>query len=496
MLLTGVALGVAFLAKELQAFLVIPGFALVYLVAAPGGWWRRVRQGVVMAGAMALSAGWWIAIATLTPAADRPYIGGSQNNSFWNVLFGYNGLGRLSGNETGSVGAGGNGQIGRWGATGWTRMFNSQFGGEASWLLPTALALLAIGLVVTIRRSRTDRTRAALIIWGGWLLVTGIAFSLGQGIIHEYYAVALAPAIGALVGIGSVTLWRARAAWWARIAMLATWVLTVWWVRELLARSPNWHQHLRDGVVVGAVVVGVALLVPPTRRWVAGLTAGGALLVALAAPAAASVTTARTPHQGPLPTSGPAVANRGFGGRPGGFGPTGNGLPQLPAAGGFPGGTPPSGGGFLGGAPTGGVSPVAVSLAVASPVAASPVGAPRAVVGASSDRRPPARKLTTLLAARPIRWIPMGRRDDRRHQRCRHAARVGSAHHGDRWVQRLRPHADPRRVPALRRERRGALFHRHQLRRSRRRPEWHREHDFGVGAVTLRLAYRRWCHHL
>ena len=145
-----------------------------------------------MAVSMVVAAGWWIAIVVLVPAANRPYIGGSQNNSFWNVLFGYNGFGRLTGNETGSVGAGPGGP-GAWGATGWSRMFNSQFGFEASWLLPAALLLLVVGLAVTLTRGRADRTRAALVIWGGWLITTAVAFSFGKGIIHEYYAVALAP---------------------------------------------------------------------------------------------------------------------------------------------------------------------------------------------------------------------------------------------------------------------------------------------------------------
>src|SRR4051812_11314002 len=142
--------------------------------------------------AMVVAAGWFAAILVLTPASSRPYIGGSQNNSFWNVLFGYNGFGRLTGNETGSVGGGPQGTTGRWGATGLTRMFNPSFGDGASWLLPAALFLLVVGLVITVRAARTDHTRAALVVWGGWLLVTALAFSLGEGIIHEYYTVALA----------------------------------------------------------------------------------------------------------------------------------------------------------------------------------------------------------------------------------------------------------------------------------------------------------------
>ena len=78
---------------------------------------------------MTAAAGWWLAAVELIPAADRPYVGGSQNNSILELTLGYNGLGRLNGDETGSVG-GGNG----WGTPGLFRLFNSEFGGQIAWL--------------------------------------------------------------------------------------------------------------------------------------------------------------------------------------------------------------------------------------------------------------------------------------------------------------------------------------------------------------------------
>ena len=199
--------------RMLQAFVVLPVFALVYLIAAPpklGA--AAVAHVIAWRSPRSLAGGWWVAIVQLWPAASRPYIGGSQNNSFWNVLFGYNGFGRLTGNESGSVGGGGAaGTAGQWGPTGWTRMFNTAFGGQ--------IVVADPGRADPVRRRagadrtarpRTDRTRAALLLWGGWLVVTGVAFSLGQGIIHQYYTVALAPAIGAVIGIGATLLWSHR----------------------------------------------------------------------------------------------------------------------------------------------------------------------------------------------------------------------------------------------------------------------------------------------
>ena len=121
----------------MQAFLIIPVMAVVYLLAAPTGWWRRVWQTVVMGLSVVVAGGWWVAIVALTPASDRPYVGGSQDNSILNLIFGYNGFGRLSGNESGSVGGGRRSAGPPCGARpGSTRLFNAEFGNMMSWLLP------------------------------------------------------------------------------------------------------------------------------------------------------------------------------------------------------------------------------------------------------------------------------------------------------------------------------------------------------------------------
>jgi 4-amino-4-deoxy-L-arabinose transferase-like glycosyltransferase len=344
--------GLGFLTKMLQAALVLPGFGLVYLIAAPTGFWRRIRQLAVACVVFVASFGWWVATVELVPASWRPYVGGSQDNSILNLIFGYNGFGRLTGEESGSVG-GGTGTTGRWGVTGWLRMFDTSFGGQASWLLPAALGLLAVGLLVTWRAERTDRTRAALILWGSWLLVTGITFSLGEGIIHEYYTVALAPAMGALVGIGGVTLWRRRSNRFARIGLAGAIALTAWWTVHLLQRTPDWHAWLQPLVVIAAIigVVGV-LAADQIGRSLRATVLAAAIVAGLAAPTVASIVTASLPHAGALPTAAPAVG--------GGFAP-GRGLPGRGGNGGFPrAGTAPTGpttstrGAFPGGNRTGG----------------------------------------------------------------------------------------------------------------------------------------------
>jgi len=323
----GALLGFAFLAKMLQAFLVLPGFAAAYLWAGPPRLGRRLRQLVLMGAAIIAGAGWWVLAAELTPAADRPYFGGSTDNNILQLAIGYNGLGRLDGNETGSVGGGGRGQgSGFGGTTGLLRLFHSEFGGQITWLLPAALIALAALLWVSRRAARTDKTRAAALLWGGWVVVTGLVFSYMNGIIHPYYMVALAPGIAALVGIGAMAWWETRLGVAGRAVAGAAVVATAAWAYVLLDRTPDWLPWLR-WVVVLAGVAGAGLLI--AGPYLAGLARsrrgrlalvtvplGLALVAGLAGPAAYALDTVSTAYTGAIPSAGPQTA--GFGGGPGG----------------------------------------------------------------------------------------------------------------------------------------------------------------------------------
>jgi 4-amino-4-deoxy-L-arabinose transferase-like glycosyltransferase len=241
-------------------------------------------------------------------------------------------------------------------------MFGSDMGGQISWLLPAALILLGAGLWVTLRASRTDRTRAALILWGGWLLLTAATFSFAAGIIHPYYTVALAPAIAALVGIGSVMLWERRNHLWVRIVLGATLVATGVWGFILLDRTPSWLPGLRFLVLLGCIGLGMMIAAAPRLRGRVALGVGlAALVTASIGPAAYAVDTIVTPHSGAIPAAGPATAGifgGPGGGRPGGVG----GAPGALGTGGrpaFAGGTAPNstGGRFPGGASSAGQAP-------------------------------------------------------------------------------------------------------------------------------------------
>ncbi|MEV7879840.1 glycosyltransferase family 39 protein [Streptomyces microflavus] len=331
LLWAGAAVGFAFLTKTLQAFLILPPLAVLYAVCAPVPVRKRLGQLALSALTMVVAGGWWVAIVELMPASSRPYVGGSQNNSFLELTFGYNGLGRLNGEETGSVGGGGGGGGrggGGWGETGIGRMFNSEVGGQIAWLLPAALILLVAGLWLTRKAGRTDSARAAFLAWGGALVMTAAVFSFMAGIFHQYYTVALAPYIAALVAMGVAVLWEERSAWWPRAVLAGTVVVTVVWAYVLLGRTPEYLPWLRWAVPVGGVVAALGLLVVGRfgGRGLALAVVGLSFAASLAAPTAYTLSTLNSGHQGSIVTAGPSGGGGrggpGGGGRggPGGFG--------------------------------------------------------------------------------------------------------------------------------------------------------------------------------
>jgi 4-amino-4-deoxy-L-arabinose transferase-like glycosyltransferase len=254
---------------------------------------------------VAVSAAWPVAVS-LWPADSRPYIGGSEDGSVWNLILGYNGLGRLFGQGGGGGGGGGGfgGDAGLW------RMFNEQVGGQIAWLLPLAAVSLLAGLWLTRRAPRTDRARAAWVLFGVWAAVHVVVFSFQRGIFHPYYTSALAPAIAALAGAGVVAMARAARTSWAGVAALAGSVaLTAWVAVLVLGRTPDFAPSLRVVIPVAAAVavLGAIALRLGARRFAAAAAVAGALALA-SGPAAYSVTTAGRALNGNNVLAGPASA--------------------------------------------------------------------------------------------------------------------------------------------------------------------------------------------
>ncbi|WP_428935615.1 ArnT family glycosyltransferase [Streptomyces sp. ACT015] len=347
---SGVAIGFAFNTKMMQAYVVLPVFLVVYLWAARVPLGRRLRNLAVAAVALVVSSAWWMVAVDLIPASSRPYIGGSTDNTVWDLVIGYNGFGRILGASS-SVGSQGNGaSFG--GSSGLYRMFNEIMGGQISWLIPFAAVALAGGLVLRGRAPRTDPERAALLLWGGWFVLHYLTFALAEGTFHPYYVTAMAPGVAALAGAGGVLLHRAlrerRAVPWAWVLPLAVAGSTGWAVVLLERVSGEGTLYtVAEAVAAVAGTVAVAGLLAGRflgRRRLLGLASLAAVVALLAGPAAYSVAAATTAQaNGTNPTAGPSTGGGmgGGAGRPGGSAGGESPATGTPPSGGAPGGTQP-----------------------------------------------------------------------------------------------------------------------------------------------------------
>ncbi|WP_439661388.1 glycosyltransferase family 39 protein [Lentzea sp. HUAS TT2] len=351
--------GCGFLTKMLQAWIVVPGFALAYLVGTSAPVKRRILDLLAASGVLVVSSFWWVALHAFWPGS-KPYIGGSTDGGAWDLIIGYNGLGRVfggSGNRGGGSmpipsgavptgqgpmefgGPGGGAMFG--GQPGITRMFDASVGGQISWLLPLCLIVLgAVAVAGVLRRRRgvpgVPAERAGWFMWGSWLLVTALVFSLAQGIFHPYYTTMLAPAVAAISAAGIVMFWRART--FVRFLLPLSVVVTAGWAFVVVSRDPSWHGWLRWAVLAIAAVAVVVLLIGLRG---AGLVA--AVVAVLLAPAVWSTATAATASSnGVMPAAGPQQREGGMifrGGQP----PSGNGRPTRPQIGTMPGPGGPGG---------------------------------------------------------------------------------------------------------------------------------------------------------
>lgn len=316
LVMSGICVGLGYLTKQLQVALVLPALTVTYLVAGPPKPAVRFGQLVAGLGAALAAAGWWVLLVELWPPGDRPWIGGTQHNSMLELTLGYNGLGRLSGNEPGSTAAlGSTGRLGPhpWGVPGVGRLFQPNQIGGIGWLLPAALLFLVVLLVRCAHTRRTDAERAQVLAWGGWLLCTAAVFSFMAGIFHPYYTVALAPPVAALVGICTVVCWRHRSQAWARAALTVAVVLTAATAWHALHRLPHYLPWLKWAVLGCGVALAVLLVLPVGRqRDLRPLVVVMAGVLGLAGPAAYSVNTVLRGNTGALPTAGPPVRMRAW----------------------------------------------------------------------------------------------------------------------------------------------------------------------------------------
>ena len=355
---SGVCVGLGFETKMGVALMVVPGIASAYLWVAPRGRLRALRQLGAGAVAMAVVGLAWPVLVMLTPAADRPWISGTSDNSIWSLILSYNGVGRIAGQAGGPAafggggpGAGGGGGGGLFGgSSGVLRLLQSGLGDQAGWLLGFAV-VVGVALVVVSRLRRSDPRTGWLLAIGGSFATTAIVFSFAQGIFHPYYVSFLAPFTAALVGagVGQMLSSRRSARVLAPLALVAA-IVTELAVLGTLGGALSWAKPIVVGIA-GGCAIGLALFVAPRIR---AVLVSVALAALLAAPATWAAETIGHATSGTFPSGGPASASSGVGG--GGLGPgAGAGFrsgPPRGSAGHFGGGG--FGGGGLGGPPAGG----------------------------------------------------------------------------------------------------------------------------------------------
>jgi 4-amino-4-deoxy-L-arabinose transferase-like glycosyltransferase len=336
--LAGVALGFAFLAKMLEGIMVMPSIGLVYLIAAPTTVGKRLLHLVGSLGAFLLSAGWYVVLTLLWPASSRPYIAGSTDNNFMNLVLGYNGFARVLGSNSAGknnfqlnpvIGAaadtpfevnhghhGGFGGLGG-NSQGLTRLFTGEFGFEIGWLLPAALLALALVLVSRGRAPRTDLARAGAIVFGVWMLVDGLVLSYMKTMVHPYYCLSFVPAVCGMLAIGVHEMWGRRDSWFGRGGLAAMIVGTGMWSWWILGRNGDWFPALRWTILAVTVVATVGLVVSlgsTTRRRFAGAALAVGLIGAVLGAAAYSVATIGQSHNGGMAMVGPAQEEGHHGG--------------------------------------------------------------------------------------------------------------------------------------------------------------------------------------
>ena len=336
---SGVAIGLGFETKMGVALMVVPGIAAAYLWVAPRGRLLAIRQLLAGGVSLAIVGLAWPVLVTLTPAADRPWISGTADNSVWSLIFSYNGVGRIAGQSGGPGaigGGGGRGGTAFGGATGVFRLLETGLGDQAGWLLGFAVVAGA-GVLISTRLRRRDPRTGWLIAVGGAFLTTALVFSLAQGIFHPYYVSFLAPFIAALVGAGvGAALRPERGSRIMAALAIAAGAVTELVVLGNLGGALSWAKPV---VIVAAVGAALALAVRLSARVRAALI-GVAMAMLLAAPATWAVETIGHATSSTFPAGGPANAAGGFGGLPGAGGRGGR------FRGGF-GGPPGAGGGFV-----------------------------------------------------------------------------------------------------------------------------------------------------
>jgi 4-amino-4-deoxy-L-arabinose transferase-like glycosyltransferase len=331
---TAVLVGLAFNTKTLAAYLVLPGLALAWIVCAPGSLRRRATMLAGAAVVLAAVSLVWLLAVDAVPGSQRPYVGGTLDNSELSLSFGHNGFGRVLG-ERGAPGhivhvhthatrAGGtperaplvrasrapaahraNGVTSSAGPAGPWRLFDLADGDQGAWMLPLAIAGLLAIAVQARGRGRRDPRLALLFVLGGWLVVEAVVLSVSTGIVHPYYVSALGPGVAAMVGAGAGAFAQRGPPRRLTLLIAAAGFVATIGVQLLLAHREYSYMRWLWPVIV--VIVGAGLVLMATNKRFSAVAAGACVLAALVLPAIYSSTVWQVPVNGTFPAAGPYI---------------------------------------------------------------------------------------------------------------------------------------------------------------------------------------------
>ena len=308
LLLAGALTGAAFLTKQLQVLVVLPGVAVAYLVFTRISVIRRLLHLSLALAASAIAAGWWLAVVQLTSPADRPFIGGSRNNSVIELTMGYNGLDRLTGEDASrTMGSGLGSGLNEKLDAGFQRFLQPQFSGQFGWFLPLAVAGLCISVWLLRRREGELTPRVFLLMCSVWFCCSATILAFMSGILHPYYVLSAVPPLCCLAAVALMHFLRGLDSSKIRFTAAVTFAASMIFAFVTAVRSTADFPGFPVAVVVmWSVAVGGILLRPP-RQVVRRAVSMISIAVLLVGPVLWSVNTVLTGHVGAGVIAGPSI---------------------------------------------------------------------------------------------------------------------------------------------------------------------------------------------
>ncbi len=298
-------LALGFLAKQLQAFLVLPAIALIFLVYSAAAWRKRIMILLTAAAILAMTSFAWPLSVDLTPSGSRPYVGGSTTNSMVELTLGYNGLDRILQQEDAPSTALIPEEL-RSVATdaGWFRLFNANYGQEIGWLLVPGI-LAAIAVLVRLVRGGYNRNQSILALASAaWMLTTYFVLSFMGNSFHSYYTASLAVPLALCIGLGADLLARSGRTASSRIGLAAALIASSIFSHAMWQLSSVYPEWLSKTSFFLGLISAAVLSVPAPKWWIRRLASWVAIGALLVGPALCSAITMTTPQEGSNPMSG------------------------------------------------------------------------------------------------------------------------------------------------------------------------------------------------